>query len=55
VREREVLSKLAEGLTNKEVARKMGLSPRTVEEHRSRIMEKLGVRSFAEFVPIPKY
>jgi len=53
VREREVLGNLAEGLTNKEVARKLGLSPRTVEEHRSRIMEKLGVRSFAEFVPIP--
>lgn len=54
LREREVLSKLAQGLTNKEVACEMGLSPRTVEEHRARIMEKLGVRSFAELIPIPR-
>ncbi|MEF8792664.1 LuxR C-terminal-related transcriptional regulator [Thiohalorhabdus sp.] len=54
LREREVLSKLARGLTTKEVARGLGVSPRTVEEHRARIMDKLRVRSFAEFIPLPR-
>jgi|GEM_PF-3507372 len=51
-REHEVLRQLAQGLTNKEVAQLLGLSPRTVEDYRKRIMEKLGVRSFAEFIPL---
>lgn len=49
-REREVLSHLVAGQANKVVARALGISPRTVEVHRARIMQKLNVRSFAELV-----
>lgn len=49
-REREVLGLLAAGRPNKEVAYVLGLSPRTVEIHRSRMMARLGVRSFADAV-----
>ncbi len=49
-RETEVLSLLVKGDQNKVVARKLGISPRTVEVHRSRIMQRLGARSFAELV-----
>jgi PAS domain S-box-containing protein len=44
-REREVVAQLAAGLTSKEIARLLGLSPRTVEMHRARLLRKLGVRS----------
>lgn len=49
-REREVLGLLAAGRPNKQVAHVLGLSPRTVEIHRGRMMARLGVRSFAEAV-----
>jgi two-component system, LuxR family, response regulator FixJ len=49
-REREVLELLVAGGTNKGIARDLGLSPRTVEVHRARLMERLGVGSFAEVV-----
>jgi PAS domain S-box-containing protein len=49
-REQEVVERLIEGDTNKEAARRLGLSPRTVEAHRARVMEKVGVASFAELV-----
>lgn len=49
-REHQVLALLAGGRANKEVARLLGLSPRTVEIHRARMMARLGVRSFAEAV-----
>ncbi len=49
-REREVLAHLVAGEANKVVARALGISPRTVEVHRARIMQKLEVRSFAELV-----
>ncbi len=42
-REREMLGLLAEGLTSKEAAGRLGLSVKTVENHRARILEKLGV------------
>ncbi len=48
------LRQLAQGRTNKEAAAQLGLSPRTVEEHRAHILARLGVRSFAEFVPLPE-
>ena len=47
-REQEVLSLIATGSTNKEIARHLHLSPHTVKEHTSAIYRKLGVRNRAE-------
>jgi RNA polymerase sigma factor (sigma-70 family) len=49
-REREVLDRVAEGLHAKEIAAALGISPRTVEVHKARIMEKLDARNVAELV-----
>jgi two-component system, LuxR family, response regulator FixJ len=49
-REREVLDKLVAGQPNKTIAYDLGSSPRTVEVHRARVMEKMGVRSLPELV-----
>lgn len=49
-REREVLQLLAEGKSMKEVAAVLDISPKTVEFHKYRIMEHLGVRTTAELV-----
>jgi len=49
-REREVLYLIAEGLTNKEAASKLGLSVYTIEAHRSRVMEKLNLQSSVDLV-----
>ena len=49
-REMEVLSLLVQGKQNKVVARELEISPRTVEVHRARIMQRLGATSFAELV-----
>ena len=49
-RERDVLQLLTAGRSNKEVARNLELSPKTVERHRANIMRKLDVGSFAELV-----
>ena len=46
-RERDVLIGIAGGLTNKEIARRDGLSVRTVESYRESLMQKLGVRTVA--------
>lgn len=51
-REREVLDQAARGLHAKEIAANLGISPRTVEVHKARIMAKLGVRNVAELVRI---
>ncbi|WP_142581195.1 LuxR C-terminal-related transcriptional regulator [Methylobacterium symbioticum] len=51
-RERAVLEGLLAGGTNKTIARTLGLSPRTVEIHRARVMEALGVRTLPEAVLI---
>lgn len=51
-REREVLDRLIAGKPNKQIARELGLSHRTVEVHRARMMERLGVSSLAEAVRI---
>lgn len=44
-RERQVLILVADGLTNKEIALKLGVGVRTVETHRERIMQKLDIHS----------
>jgi DNA-binding NarL/FixJ family response regulator len=49
-RERQLYHLLAEGHSNKEIASRLSLSLHTVETHRTRIMEKLGVHSIAELV-----
>lgn len=49
-REAEIVQLLAEGKANKEVAALLGISVRTVETHRSKIMLKLGLHSVAELV-----
>jgi RNA polymerase sigma factor (sigma-70 family) len=49
-REREVLDLAARGLHAKEIAAALGISPRTVEVHKTRVMAKLGVRNVAELV-----
>lgn len=49
-REREVFHLIAEGLTTKEIARKLGTSTKTAENHRTRVLGKLGVRNTAELV-----
>jgi FixJ family two-component response regulator len=51
-REREVLSQVARGASNKEAGRRLGISPRTVEVHRARIMDKLGARNTADLIRI---
>lgn len=49
-REREVLHWLAEGNSNKTIARELAISPRTVEIHRANMMAKLGAKHAAEAV-----
>ncbi|HVI30581.1 LuxR C-terminal-related transcriptional regulator [Phenylobacterium sp.] len=48
LRERHVLGLLIGGRSNKDVARELGISPRTVEVHRSRVLHKLGARSLTQ-------
>jgi len=49
-REREILAPVAAGKQNVEIAAQFGISPRTVEVHKARIMEKLGCRTLAELI-----
>ncbi|MFP6610279.1 MAG: LuxR C-terminal-related transcriptional regulator, partial [Deltaproteobacteria bacterium] len=49
-REREVLDLVVAGKANKVIANELGLSPKTVEVHRARLMKKLNVSSVAELV-----
>jgi two-component system response regulator FixJ len=51
-REREVLNALAAGRSNKLIAFDLGISVRTVEVHRARMMKRLGVRQFAEAIRV---
>ena len=49
-RESEVMSMVVKGCANKVIAMDLGVSQRTVELHRARVMHKMGVRSLAELV-----
>lgn len=51
-REREVMRFVANGLSNKEIARELGISHRTVEIHRARVMRKTGASSEMELFQI---
>lgn len=50
LREREVLQLVGKGFHAKEIARVLAISPRTVEVHKARLMQKLGARNVAELV-----
>lgn len=49
-REREVMELAVSGLTCKEIAQKLGISPRTIEVHRTHVMHKMGASNLAELV-----
>jgi DNA-binding NarL/FixJ family response regulator len=49
-REREILALVAEGLRGSEIAQRLGLKPKTVENHRARIMDKLQIHTTAGLV-----
>jgi two-component system, NarL family, response regulator NreC len=49
-REREVLHLMADGLTTKEISKKLEISVKTAENHRGRVLAKLGLRNSAELV-----
>jgi len=49
-REREVLDLMTKGLQNKMIGQQLGVSPRTIEIHRARVMEKMNATSVAELV-----
>jgi len=51
-RERDVLAQVAHGASNKEAGRRLGISPRTIEVHRARIMDKLGAKNAADLMRI---
>ena len=49
-REREIAALLIEGLTSKLIGRRLGISPRTVDVYRARLMRKTGAANTAELV-----
>jgi two-component system response regulator FixJ len=51
-RERQVMRLVVSGMQNKEIARKLALSPRTVETHRKHVMHKMGAVRLAELISI---
>ncbi|MDB5986230.1 MAG: two component response regulator protein [Nevskia sp.] len=51
-RERQILDRVVGGMSNKLIARELNLSHKTVEAHRSRLMHKMGVGSFAELLQL---
>jgi FixJ family two-component response regulator len=51
-REQDVLTQIVAGSSSKEAGRHLGISPRTIEVHRARIMEKLGAKNAADLVRI---
>lgn len=51
-RERDVIAHMSEGLTSKEIAQSLGLSPRTIEDVRSRLARRFGVRRSKDVLAI---
>lgn len=49
-RERDVFERVVAGMSNRAIAEELGLSPKTVEVHRARVMEKMRARSLPELV-----
>ena len=49
-REREVMLLMVKGMHNRHIAEALGISPRTVEVHKARVMDKLGVRNIVDLV-----
>lgn len=49
-RQREILQGIAEGYATKEIAHRLGISPKTVEAHRMQLMDRLGIRDIASLV-----
>lgn len=49
-REREILALVVDGLDNKRIGKSLGISHRTVEVHKSRVMSKLGARNLADLI-----
>lgn len=47
-----MLTRITDGASNKEAGRQLGISPRTIEVHRARIMEKMGAKNTADLVRI---
>ncbi len=52
VRQREVMALAVSGLSNKEIGSRLKISPKTVENHRAWVMERIGARNIAELVRI---
>ncbi|MGR3375861.1 response regulator transcription factor [Salipiger abyssi] len=51
-RERQILKLVSRGLSSKEIAAELGVSPKTVEFHRSNLLRKFHVRSAAQLVSV---
>ncbi len=51
-REKEVMAYVVAGKLNKQIAAELGISAKTVENHRARVMEKMGIKGLAELVHI---
>ena len=50
IREREVLQQTAEGMKSSEIAARLHISPRTVENHRAHLMRKLGLENQSQLI-----
>ena len=49
-RERQVMQFIVSGMTSKQIAEQLGLSPRTIEVHRAHLMFKMGTKSLTQLV-----
>jgi len=54
-REQEVMALAVTGLTSKQIAQQLGISPRTVEVHRTHVMHKMGAANLAELVNLAAF